>query len=449
MTELALLLIAAALVAACGMFVAAEFALVTVDRSAVERAARAGDRGAVGTLAALRTLSTQLSGAQVGITITNLAIGFLAEPSLARMIDGPLLAAGLPSDAVPGTALALGLAIATVVTMVFGELVPKNLALARPAQTAAGTQLFQRGFTRAMGPVISALNAAANAILRRIGVEPQEELRSARSHAEIVSLVRRSAAQGVLEPAVAALLQRSLEFGGRTAGDICTHRTRVQFATAQDSVDTVIALARETGLSRFPVMGEDRDEVTGVVHVKAAVAVPSADRAHLRVAQIATRALLVPAALDLDALSIQLRRHAMQMAVVVDEYGGVDGVVTLEDLLEELVGEIADEHDTAEIGVLPVADGQWTLSGALRLDEVEIATGIALPRSEHYETLAGLILSRLGRIPDVGATVDVAVAPPEPAGSADPPLGEVTLTVQAMAVRRIDQVGLREVVVGE
>ncbi|MGQ0847239.1 MAG: hemolysin family protein [Sporichthyaceae bacterium] len=434
MIELALLILAAGLVAACGMFVAAEFSLVTVDRAAVERAAGAGDRAAEGTLSALRSLSTQLSGAQVGITVTNLAIGFLAEPSLARLLDGPLESGGVPPDAVPGIALGLGLTIATAVTMVAGELVPKNLALARPMQTARSTQLFQRGFTRAMGPVISALNAAANAILRRIGVEPQEELHSARSHAEIYSLVRRSAQEGVLEPRTADLLQRSLEFGGRTAEDVRTHRTQVQFVNADDPVEAVIGLARRTGLSRFPVVEADPDEVVGLVHVKQAVVVRAADRGNVRVREVASPALLVPAALDLDALSVRLRRHAMQMAVVVDEYGGVDGVVTLEDLVEELVGEIADEHDTADLPVLPMAEGQWALSGALRLDEVESATGISLPRSEHYETLAGLVLRRLGRIPVVGEQVQV---------------DDVALVVLGMTKRRIDGVELRREAPGE
>lgn len=449
MIELALLIVSAALVAACGMFVAAEFSLVTVDRATVDRAAREGDRAAVGTLRALRSLSTQLSGAQVGITVTNLAIGFLAEPSVARLVDGPLESAGVSATAVPTVAFTLGLAVATAVTMVFGELVPKNLALARPLQTACGTQLFQRGFTRAMGPVIAGLNAAANAILRRIGVEPQEELHSARSRAELASLVRRSAAEGVLEPGTAELLSRSLDFGGRTAEDIRTHRTRVQFLRADDPVDAVIALARRTGFSRFPVMGADRDEVTGLVHIKRAVAVPAAERSRTRVSRIAAPALLVPAALDLDSLSRQLRRHAMQMAVVVDEYGGVDGVVTLEDLVEELVGEIADEHDTAESAVLPGAEGQWTLSGSLRLDEVESATGIALPRSPHYETLAGLILRRLGRIPVVGDAIRIDLSVPEANAADDAASGVVSLTVLEMAVRRIDEVDLRRESAGE
>jgi len=215
--EVLLILLALALVLACGAFVAAEFAFVTVDRSAVDRAAEGGDRRAQGVREALRTLSTQLSGAQVGITVTNLLIGFLAEPSIARLIDGPLESLGLSAGVVDVVALIIALVLATGVTMVFGELVPKNLAIAQPLATARAVQGFMRGFTRATRPVIALLNGSANALLRRLGIEPQEELRSARSSTELASLIARSASVGTLNPDTAELLERSVEFGARTA----------------------------------------------------------------------------------------------------------------------------------------------------------------------------------------------------------------------------------------
>ncbi len=227
MTEVVYLLAALVLVAACGVFVAAEFAFVTVDRSSVDRAVEAGERGAAGVQAALRSLSTQLSGAQVGITVTNLAIGFLAEPAIAQLVDEPLTAAGLPDSWVRPVSIGIGLVLATVLTMLFGELVPKNLAIAKPLATAKATQAFQRGFTSLMAWPIRVLNGSANAIVRRLGVEPQEELRSARNSDELASLVRRSASQGTLDVGTARLMERSVTFADRMAGEIMTPRVRM------------------------------------------------------------------------------------------------------------------------------------------------------------------------------------------------------------------------------
>ncbi|GAA0624957.1 hemolysin family protein [Sporichthya brevicatena] len=443
MTEAAFLLLALALVAACGLFVAAEFSFVTVDRAAVDRAAADGDRAARGAQHALQTLSTQLSGAQVGITVTNLAIGFLAEPAIARLVDGPLRDAGVADGWVHPVALTISLTLATAVTMIFGELVPKNLAIARPLAVARATQGFQRGFTSLNRGPIRVLNGAANAILRRFGIEPQEELRSARSAEELASLVHRSALEGVLGSPTAALLERSLAFGDRTAGDIRTPRVRVRSVHADDPAAAVIALARETGLSRFPVLGDGADDVRGLVHVKQAVAVPAERRAEVTVAAIASPPVLVPDTLDLDSLSARLRDHGLQMAVVVDEYGGVSGVVTLEDLVEELVGEIADEHDPGEQPVRPVRAGVWSLSGLLRVDEVRDRTGVALPESDVYETVAGLVLHELGRLPEVGDTVAVEVrTEATPADAREAATAPARLAVVSMDRRRVDRVEL-------
>jgi CBS domain containing-hemolysin-like protein len=425
-TDVVYLAVALVLVAFCGLFVAAEFALVTVERAEVDRAAAAGDRRAQGVQQALQTLSTQLSGAQLGITITNLAIGFLAEPAISRLVDGPLLAAGVPEGAVRPISVTLGLAAATAMTMIFGELVPKNLALARPSQVAAGTQGFQRGFTTAMAWPIRVLNGAANALLRLVGVDPQEELRSARSARELGFLVHHSAEEGVLEQRTAGLLERSLAFGGRTAGDVMTPRMRVVFVDGDAPVAAALDLARASGHSRFPVSGAGRDDVIGILHVKQAVGVPPAERGGRTVAEVASPPVAVPETLPLDPLLALLRRHGMQMAVVVDEYGGTHGVVTLEDLVEEIVGDIADEHDTPDPPVRELPGG-WSLSGLLRPDEVQALTGVALPEGEDYETVAGLVLQRLGRLPGPGDRVRV---------------GPAVLTVERLDGRRIDRLRL-------
>ena len=268
MTAWILLAAALLLIVACGVFVAAEFSFVTVDRSKVDQAASEGDAGARGLQQALRSLSTQLSGAQVGITITNLAIGFLAEPAIATLIDGPLTAAGLPQGAVAPVAVGIGLVVGTILTMIFGELVPKNLALAKPMEVARATQRFQRAFTAINRIPIRILNGSANAFVRRLGIEPQEELRSARSSTELASLIQRSADQGTLDADTAELMERSVEFGSRTAGEIMTPRVRTVSLEVNDRASDVLELARQTGHSRFPVLDTD-ESVVGTVHLHA------------------------------------------------------------------------------------------------------------------------------------------------------------------------------------
>jgi CBS domain containing-hemolysin-like protein len=433
MTELLLLLVAALLVLACGAFVAAEFALVTVDRPTVERAAASGDRAAAGVQKALTSLSTQLSGAQLGITITNLAIGFLAEPAIARLIDGPLGSAGVPDDALKGVSVAIAIALATMATMVAGELIPKNLAIALPLATARRVVGFQRAFTAANALPLRLLNGWANSILRRIGVEPQEELASARSAEELASLVRRSAEQGALEPETAQLLQRSIAFGDRRALDVMTPRIRVEEIAPEASAAEVLRRSRTSGRSRFPVTRPRSEEVLGIVHIKQALAVPYERRERVRVDEIMSRPLVVPDTLELDPLLSTLREGAMQIAVLVDEFGAFVGVVTLEDLIEEIVGEVTDEHDAREEPAHLEPDGSWSLQGLLRPDEASEVIGVELPEGEDYETLGGLVALLLERVPDVGDVV-VLLLPDE-----ERPRHEVTLEVVGMDGLRVDE----------
>ena len=438
-----LLAIALLMVAACGVFVAAEFSFVTVDRSQVDRAAADGDVRAGRLQGALRSLSTQLSGAQVGITITNLAIGYLAEPAIARLIDDPLAAAGVPAGAVTPIAVGVGLAAGTVLTMIFGELVPKNLAIARPMRVALATERFQSAFTAlARGP-IRVLNGSANAIVRRLGIEPQEELRSARSSTELASLIQRSADLGTLDVETAELMERSVEFGTRTAGEIMTPRVRCTSLGVNDRGITLIERTRETGHSRFPVLDAD-ENVVGTVHVKNVVALPVGERATARVKHLMAKPVIVPDSLRLDPLLALLRADGFQLAVVMDEYGGFAGLVTLEDVVEEIVGDIADEHDRLNASARRLRDGRWSLSGLLRPDEVEDATGVTLPDHEDYDTIAGLVLRELGRVPVVGDAAEVEL----PDGPDDVPPGQAVrraavLTVERMEGLRIDRVSLR------
>jgi CBS domain containing-hemolysin-like protein len=427
--EWLLVLLSIGLVLACGMFVAAEFAFVTVDRASVERAAERGDRGADGVQAALRKLSTQLSGAQLGITITNLLIGFLAEPAVASLLEGPFTALGISPGTAAGLSVTVALVLATVLTMVVGELIPQNVAIARPYQTARAVQRLMRGFTAAFKPVIALLNGTANRLVRALGVEPAEELASARSPEELVSLVRRSAAQGTLGADTAMLFVRSVAFPDKRARDVLTPRVRLATLQADDPVSAVVAASRATGRSRFPVLGDDGlDDVVGVVHAKQVPLVPYDKRASTPVRAVMEPPLFVPETLELDDLLTQLRQRGLQLAVVVDEYGGTAGVVTLEDLVEELVGPVQDEHDTAERPARQIGDGRWLLSGLLRPDEVAELTGIELPRdARRYETLGGLVTAYVDRIPVEGDVVELPAA---------------RLTVARMDGFRVDQVVL-------
>src|SRR3954468_18909402 len=420
--EWLLLGISVALVLACGVFGAAEYSFVAVDRAAVEKAAGEGDRQAEGVRRALRSLSTQLSGAQIGVTLTNLIIGFLAEPAIASLIEVPLTALGVPEGAVPSVSVTLGLVLATVATMIVGELVPKKLAIAAPFPIARRTQALIRGFTTVMTYPIKLLNGSANAIVRALGVEPQEELRSARSSDHLAPLAGRSASQGTLDSETAHLVQRSVAFGPRTAGEIMTPRVQMACVDTTDPVTEVIELSRTTGFSKFPVIKGTSDNVVGSVHVKQAVAVPRSERAHTLVREVMVEATVVPESLRLDPLLSLLRGEGFQMAIVSDEYGGTAGVVTLEDVVEEIVGEISDEHDQFGARLRQRPDGSWIVSGLLRPDEVLDATGLALPEHEDYDTVAGLLVQALGRIPVRGDSVLVPLPTPVPEDDDEEPV---------------------------
>ena len=389
-----------------GLFVASEFALVNLDRADLEARQQRGEAMLGPAIRALKVTSTHLSSAQLGITLTTLLTGFTLEPAFSSFLRPPLASLGLPADAVRVVATITAVVIATLLSMMIGELVPKNLALALPRQVAKIVVPFQLGFTAVFKPFVRLLNSTANVILRAMGIEPKEELSSARTADELKSLVRRSASQGSLDRDMATLLARTLSFSDHVAADVMTPRPRVAAVSRSDSAEDVIALARRTGFSRFPVIDDDIDDIVGIVHVKQAVAVPRERRAQVPASALQSEALRVPETMKLDTLLGELRGRGYQMAVVVDEYGGTAGVATLEDLVEELVGEVSDEHDRSRADV--VRSRNWlTFPGALRPDELLERADVSVPDGGPYETVAGWVMSELGRIPEVGDTVEV------------------------------------------
>ena len=404
--DLLWVLVGLVLTVGTGFFVAAEFALVNLDRNDLETRQQHGEQGLQPTVDALRITSTHLSGAQLGITLTTLLTGFTMEPAISRLLTGPLTALGLPEASVPWIGTVVGVGVATLVSMVLGELVPKNFALALPLRTAQLVVPFQTVFTTVFKPLILVFNNTANAVIRALGIEPKEELSGARSAEELSSLVRRSATEGLLDEDHATLLSRTLRFNEHAAEDVMTPRVRMTKVRHDESAADIVARAQESGFSRFPVIGEDSDDIRGVVHVKQAFALPAAERSAVTAAELAVQPVFVPRSMGVDTLLGLLRRGGFQIAVVTDEYGGTDGLVTLEDLVEELIGDLRDEHD--EGGDEVVREGETVVFDAgLRPDELLELTQIPVPTDDEYETVAGFMTDRLDRIPELGDEVDI------------------------------------------
>ncbi|WP_105565972.1 hemolysin family protein [Microbacterium halophytorum] len=424
MSDWILIAVGLLLTVGTGLFVGSEFALVNLDRAELEARQARGETRLALTIRALRRTSTHLSSAQLGITLTTLLTGYTLEPAFSHLLSPLFGALGVPDEVAAPIATVVAMVIATILSMIIGELVPKNMALAVPLTTAKLVAPFQLAFSAVFKPIVALLNGSANAVLRAVGIEPQEELSGARSAEELSSLVRRSALAGMLEEDTASLLDRSLNFARLSASDVMTPRPRMHALPADGSAQDVIDLAIGTGHSRFPVFGESLDDITGVVHLKAAIGVPRARRASVPAGALAGDPLRVPETVRLDGLIAELRSKGYQMAIVVDEYGGTAGVVTLEDLVEEIVGEVADEHDRRRAGVVQHR-GSVTFPAQLRPDELRDRADVEVPESDDYDTIGGYIMSELERVPQIGDTVRTEHG---------------SLTVERMDGRRVDRV---------
>src|SRR6476620_6024224 len=387
------------LILGTGFFVAVEFSLVALDQATVQRAVDTGDTAAEPLLKCLKSVSTQRSSWRLRITMSTLLTGYVREPSVGKLLGGRVTAVGGPPAAAASLCPVLAMALATLLSMLIGELVPKNMAIALSFPVGKALARPQLVFTAIFKPAIVVLNGFSNKVLNVFGLEAKEEISGARTPAELASLVRRSAAMGTLDAGTANFIARTLKFSGRTAADVMTPRIRVETIDADQPVSDIVEAAKRTGYSRFPVIGESSDDIRGVVHIKKAIAVPADRRAKLQAGAIMTDVLRVPETIHLDALLAELREGNLQLAVVLDEYGGTAGITTLEDLVEEIVGEVADEHDKVRPGLLQSASGDWYFPGLLRPDELsEQIPGLTVPDEAAYETGGGYVLRRIDRI---------------------------------------------------
>ena len=424
MSDILLLSLGVLLTIGTGLFVASEFSLINTERIELEALRENGQKGLDLPIRALTKTSTHLSAAQLGITLTTLLTGFFAEPALTRMATPWLSGFGLEEGTISALAVVFAMFIATMFSFLIGELVPKNMALSAPVRVLKLVAGFQVGFSFLFKPLIHLLNSNGNALVRLFGIEPKEELSSARSAEELASLVRRSAHLGSLEADTAVLLEKTISMSSLLAGDIMTPRPKMYSLEKDATASSLIELAKETGHSRFPVIGEDADDVVGVVHLKRAVSIPFDRRAGVPVSALMVDPIRVPETMALDRLILQLRGKGLQFGIVVDEYGGTAGIVTLEDAVEELVGELADEHDRARSGINQYANGSLSFSGLTRPAELA-EFGLKIAEDEDYDTISGFLMAELGSIPEVGNEVEVATG---------------VLRVQKMDGRRVDKV---------
>ena len=388
------------LIALNGIFVAGEFSLVAVDIERVEVMAEQGHRRARVVRKLLSRLSFHLGGAQLGITVTSLLLGFLAEDTIGALLDfvpGVSLSPG-PTRAV------IAIAIAAVLQMIFGELVPKNLAISRPLGTGLWLGSILRIYGLLAAPITTAFNGLANRLVRLVGIEPVEELRSLRSLEDLEYLVRASSARTIKEDE-ARLITRTLRLSRKDAADALTPRTSMVALRNSGTISDLVQSAKESGYSRFPVIGADLDDIVGMVEVKDVFSLTTDDRERRPLEDIVRPAVVVPEHRELDGVLVDLELAASRLAVVVDEHGGTAGLITREDILEELVGDIADEYDEPVAITASQRDGRVIVEGLKSRDEIEEIVGLRLPDGP-FETLAGFMLQQMGSIPEIGQVVE-------------------------------------------
>ncbi|MGH8904011.1 MAG: hemolysin family protein [Egibacteraceae bacterium] len=406
--SLASALLAVALLVANGFFVAAEFALLASRRSRLEQLAAAGDRRAAKALAGIRELSLMLAAAQLGITMASLGLGAVAEPALAGALERVLGSAPVPPAVRHTIAFAVALSVVVFLHVVLGEMVPKSWAISHPERSALRLVPPFRAFALVFRPAIRVLNALANGVVRLCGVTPQDELAMTHSPTDLILLLQESAEHGTLEVEQTILLARALELPDLDAQAAMVPRRDIVCVSATASIDELERIAAETGRSRLPVHGGDLDRFIGILHVKDLLDLSDDERTGTTAETLARPALVTPESRPLMDLMLDMREQRQHVALVVDEYGSVSGLVALEDVIEELIGEFEDESDRTRQDGSPQfprrADGALLVPGTLRPDELEVQISLSLPEGD-YETIAGFVISKLGRLPAVGDVV--------------------------------------------
>jgi CBS domain containing-hemolysin-like protein len=401
------LAIGVALLAANGFFVAAEFALLASRRSRIEQLAAEGDRSAQHALAGIRELSLMLAGAQLGITMASLGLGAVTEPAVHHALENLLGLAGIPDAVRSGIAFAIALAIVVFLHMVVGEMAPKSWAISHPERSALLLARPFRAFALVFRPFIRLLNLMANAVVRAFGVTPQDELAQVHAPSDLLLMVEESAREGMLAAEDESLLSRALDLSGLDAQAAMIPRPDVLAVSADVGVDELEQIASRTGRSRLPVYDRELDQIRGVLHVKDLLSLPAGERPATTAGSLARPALLTPESRPLEDLMLDMRQQRQHVAIVVDEYGAVSGLVALEDVLEELIGEFEDETDRQARPLRRRRDGALLVPGLLRPDELAERAGVRLPPGD-WETVAGFVIADLGRLPHVGDIVRVA-----------------------------------------
>ena len=396
----------ALLIAANAFFVASEFALVTIRRTRIKELVGRGSRRAVGAQKAVSQLNLMLSGTQLGVTLTALGLGALGEPALAHAFSEAFSSLPHPLHTIATHTIAgiVAFALITFLEVVVGEMVPKNLALTRPEGIALAVATPLRAFVTLLRPVIWLIERSSRAVLRRIGVKGLT-VSSAHTPGELALIVEESRRGGSIEPGQSELLTRTLEFPERRAVEAMIPRVSVVAVPADATLDELLDAAERTGYSRFPVWRERPDEYVGWIHIKDMIRA-GRRRPVVTVGEVMREPLYVPESLPLDELLVQMQRNRTHLAIVLDEFGATAGIITLEDILEELVGEIRDESDRQERTALRRVPGGYRVPATIRPDELADATGLELPEGD-YETVAGFILEKLGRLARRGDLVKV------------------------------------------
>lgn len=395
------ILLMVVLLIANGFFVAAEFAYITARRDVLEQSGTSSARIAVGLN---RNLSLSLTAAQLGITMASLGLGAVAEPAVAHLLEGALGLAPLPPEVTHVVALVIALLIVVFLHMVVGEMAPKNIAISSPERSATALAHVFRGFIIVFRPLIAALNALANGVLHLFGVTPADSLEIGHSADDLAVIIATGQEQGVIEDFTHRLLTGAIVFGDLDAAEAMIPRPDVVAVPSDAPLADIERLMKETGHSRIPVYGQDLDDVLGFVHVKDLMGVADEDHDRPVDSSLVRQSLFVPESAHIRSVLFEMRRSRIHFAMVVDEHGSVAGIITMEDIAEELVGDIRDEHDRRERRPIRTRDGRILAPALVRPAQLS-EYGVDLPAGE-YETLGGLIMDRLGRLPRSGDVVE-------------------------------------------